>query len=82
MRDGALVSAPITYYDDIVLGGISRWWQPGTRVVGEMLSTVFEREDWIGDAFLWGRVRALARAGTLKIDGDPHDMRGAKVRRT
>jgi len=79
----ALVSAPITHFDDAVFSCAGSDWQKGARLVGATMMKLIDHPPYQcpSDIVLWGRVRALDEAGVLEISGDPSEMRGALVRR-
>ena len=80
--DGSeLTSAPITFFDSLVLSHATTNWLKTSKVVTESLI-----ESWEGDrrptnhVVLEARVRALARAGALEWRGDLLNMHQCEVR--
>jgi hypothetical protein len=65
-RDLALISVPISFYDDLVLSFAADWTSTGL-VVGKTLCDVWDRGAAnVGDGFLFSRLRALLEAGVLE----------------
>jgi hypothetical protein len=65
-----LVSAPISFFDSLLMSYVTDKWQKVSRVVGPAL--VSPMDDWIvqtGDMFLAARINALAKSGHLDIRG-------------
>ncbi|MGJ5179931.1 DUF3658 domain-containing protein [Bradyrhizobium oligotrophicum] len=78
LRDGALVSAPMTYFDPVLLSCATAEWTKTARIIGEALCESWTEGMQIGDIELFARVRALVAAGRLQCRGDLLDMhRGA-----
>jgi hypothetical protein len=77
-----LVSAPISYFDEVLMSLLADDWQKVNRIIGDALA--FEIDDGIlqtGDVFLAARLNAMAKDGTLEIrGGSAHDMRSCEVR--
>jgi hypothetical protein len=77
-----LVSAPISFFDELLTSFVTDRWQKVARVVGHAMAS--QMDDWIvqsGDIFLSARLDALARGGRLEIrGGSAHDMRVSEVR--
>jgi hypothetical protein len=76
-----LVSAPISYFDPLLLSCATGRWQKAARVVGEAL--VKELADALlqsGDLLLFARVRALVETGFLETRGDLFEIRRFEVR--
>src|ERR1700737_529572 len=70
IEGGKLVSAPISYFDSMLMSCVTDNWQKVARVVGEAL--VARMDDCIiqpGDIFLIGRINALVESGRLEIQG-------------
>lgn len=80
--EGSLVSAPITYFDPLILACADTDWMAMARLIGEALC-----ESWnddlhqTSDLFLHARACDLAEAGALEWRGDLSSMRACKVRR-
>lgn len=79
-----LVSAPITYFDDVVRSCATDQWRHGHQVVGEAMMKAWDGPAGYrpSDFVIWGRVRSLGKAGVLEIEGDRSDMRETRVRRS
>jgi Protein of unknown function/Domain of unknown function (DUF1835) len=78
LEAGELTSAPISYFDALLLSCAARDWQKAAMVVGKALV----RDDCLvqtGDLVLAARVRALADAGSLEAQGDLHYLRHSEV---
>lgn len=76
-----LVSAPISFFDPLVLACATTRWQKAARIVGEAL--VNDMEDSLlqtGDLVLAARVRALVDTGHLEAQGDLFDIQRSEVR--
>ena len=78
-----LVSAPIDHFDPWLLRHVTNEWQKGARVVGGAMGELFTSEPCphVSDIWLWSRVCTLVEQEALEIEGDPSEMRGARVRR-
>jgi hypothetical protein len=77
-----LVSAPVSYFDDVLMSLLTDDWQKAVRIIGDALA--FEIDDGIlqtGDAFLSYRLDAMAKDGRLEIrGGSARDMHVSQVR--
>jgi hypothetical protein len=77
-----LVSAPISFFDSLLLSYARTDWLKVARIVGEAL--VYQMEDHIwqaSDVFLAARVNALVEAGRLELRGrSAFAMRFSEVR--
>jgi Protein of unknown function len=65
-----LISAPISFFDSVLLSRVTNAWRKVARVVGEALA--FQMDDCIfqtGDIFLAARVNALVESGRVEIRG-------------
>jgi hypothetical protein len=81
IRDRALVSAPITFFDPIVLRCASQHWSKYMRLVGKALAETFdEHAIQTDDLVLAARVRALVANKQLQLRGNPDDWQGSEVR--
>ena len=80
-RYGALVSAPITQFDALLLAQTTTAWQPGPDIIGIVLAA-FQAGgvDQVGDAFLFHRIRELAASGALEARGNIGILRQVEVR--
>jgi uncharacterized protein DUF3658/uncharacterized protein DUF1835 len=77
-----LVSAPISFFDSLLMSCVTDNWRKVARVVGQAL--VLPMDDCIigpGDLFLMARVNALVESGRLEIRGKPASgMHASEVR--
>lgn len=81
IEHGKLASAPIDYFDPLILAGTSQTWQKMAMIVGRALSQFWSDEIYqTGDLFLSARVRALVEAGQLEWHGDLTKMRECELR--
>jgi hypothetical protein len=65
-----LVSAPMSFFDPVLMSYVADKWQQVSRVVGPAMAS--QMDDWViqtGDMFLAARVNALAESGRLEIRG-------------
>jgi hypothetical protein len=76
-----LASAPISYFDSLLLSFATREWQKTALVVGKSLASFWDNSLLqTGDLVLAARVRALSTAGPLEARGDLFDLRHSEVR--
>jgi hypothetical protein len=76
-----LVSAPISFFDPLLLSHATTNWQKQALVVGKVLTTFLDNSVFqTGDLVLVARLRALARAGLLESRGDLNDIQRSEVR--
>jgi hypothetical protein len=82
IRDGRLASAPLTFFDDLILGIASHEWQPMALIVGAAMCDSVDQEGLyqVGDFLLASRARTLAKSGALEWRGDLSVMRGCEIR--
>jgi hypothetical protein len=77
-----LVSAPISFFDEMLTSLVTEHWQKAARIIGTAMAD--EMEDGIiqsDDTFLAARLDALARDGRLEIrGGSARDMHVSEVR--
>jgi hypothetical protein len=75
-----LVSAPITFFDSLLLSAATSQWQNAARVVGAALSK--SRDDTVqtGDLVLVARMHALVELGLLEARGDLSNVQQSDVR--
>jgi hypothetical protein len=77
-----LVSAPISFFDEMLTSLVTEHWQKVARIIGTAMAD--EMEDGIiqsDDTFLAARLDVLARDGRLEIrGGSAHDMHVSEVR--
>jgi hypothetical protein len=65
-----LVSAPISFFDSVLMSYATVDWQKVAKIVGSAM--VRQMDDWLvqtGDMFLAARINALAESGCLEIRG-------------
>jgi hypothetical protein len=77
-----LVSAPISFFDSLLMSYVTADWQRVARVVGQALAV--DMDDWIiqaCDLVLAARVNALVESGRLEVRGNSAlEMRYSEVR--
>lgn len=82
LADDTLVSAPISFFDALVMSHVTDQWRKVARVVGHALYS--QMDDCIfqtGDLFLASRINALVEAGRLELQGrSALEMRYSEVR--
>jgi len=82
IEDGNLRSAPINFFDSLLMSHATDDWQKVVRIVGEGLAA--EWDDGVfqtGDLVLAARVSALVDSGQLEYRGQsPLNMRNSEVR--
>ena len=82
LEGGDLVSAPISFFDSLLMSHASDEWQKVARIVGQALAA--EWDDGVfqtGDLVLAARVNALVESGRLECRGkSPLEMRFSEVR--
>ena len=83
VRHGRLVSAPLTHYDDLIVGMAGPDWEVAARLVGRVLATweASPQGEGTGDDALFGRILALGETGALELAGPGPGMRDIQVRR-
>lgn len=85
VRDGRLVSAPLTHFDAALIAQAAPDWEVVARLIGRTMHHLSFDRDPPGqspsDLVLFGRVRALGEAGTLALTGAGPGMRDYEVRR-
>ena len=77
VADQDLVSAPISFFDELLLSCTGTEWQKTACVIGEAIA---KYEASVGDLVLLGRIRALVAAGSLEARGDLSAMRSSELR--
>lgn len=76
-----LVSAPISYFDPLVLSCAKSAWQKTARVVAEAMGKDFDSSFvQTGDLLLIARIRILVTTGLLEARGDLSDIHRSEVR--
>jgi hypothetical protein len=82
LEGGNLVSAPISFFDSLLMSHATDDWRKVARIVGEALAA--EWDDGIfqtGDLVLAARVNALVESGRLECRGkNPLEMQFSEVR--
>ena len=75
-----LVSAPITFFDSLLISQVTGEWRKTWHVLGQAL--VGDRDDIIGpdNTFLKGRIKALVRSGRLELQGELDDVPNSRLR--
>lgn len=70
VRDGDLVPALLTAFDEVLMAATSRYWTRPALVVGKVLGEETRRgEHNAGPGLLEARVQALVKAGRLQAEG-------------
>lgn len=86
VKDGRLVSAPLTHYDDLLVEQASQEWEIAPRLIGRIFDKMFSLEALAGegtsDAVLFGRMLALGGTGALEVRGRGPGMLNHQVRRS
>lgn len=81
LSGSALVSAPLTVFDDLLLSNVQKDWKKMALVVGTTLATFYDDGVFqTCDLVLASRLRALARSGTIEWRGDLDQIVGCEVR--
>jgi len=76
-----LVSAPITYFDDLLLSWTTHQWRKMFRIFLETYCGFKEQGlHQAGDLLIHARLRALVSRGALDVVGDPSRMEYCEVR--
>jgi hypothetical protein len=75
-----LVSAPIDYFDPLLMEWVTPEWRKVARVIGDTLGRNLEPYYQVGDLVLRWRVAVLIENGKLLADGDPRDVQSCLVR--
>jgi hypothetical protein len=85
VRDGRLVSAPLTHFDAVLVGQAEEEWEVFARLIGRAIRhltfDVDPPDQGVGDVVLFGRVRALGDMGALEVRGAGPGIRDHEVRR-
>jgi len=76
-----LASAPVTYFDNVLLEQAGPDWRKVAHVIGHAMAATFEPYYQVGDMALHQRIVALVEAGELEAEGDPYDVRTCRIRR-
>ena len=85
VKDGRLVSVPLTHYDSLLVEQASPVWEVAARLIGRAIDALGSetalRGQANGDAVLFGRMLALGDTGALEVIGLGPGMRDYRVRR-
>ena len=85
LREGRLVSAPLTCFDGFLEQYASTEWQKAARLIGETMGRMqlelVPQGQSPSDMVLFGRMIALGEAGVLDVEGNGPHMRDYRVRR-
>ncbi len=83
VRDGRLVSAPLTHHDALLLGQARGKWEVAARLVGRAIGTFWDAPsgETASHVVLFGRLLALGEAGLLEVSGPGPDLRDYQVRK-
>jgi hypothetical protein len=85
VRDGRLVSAPLTHYDAVLVEQASQDWEIGARLIGRVITKLgFENAPHgqaTSDDVIFGRMITLGERGALDVLGSGPDIRDYQVRR-
>jgi hypothetical protein len=64
LKEGKLVSAPISYFDPLLLSCVTTEWRKAMRLVGDALGSLLDENCFqTTDIILCARIRALVQAG-------------------
>ena len=85
VRDGTLVSAPLTHFDDVLTGFATGEWELLIKLVARVIGHLDDGSDQPGQGcsyeLLFARILALGQSGVLEVSGPGPGMRDFKVRR-
>ncbi len=83
VRDGLLVPAPLTAFDEVLMAATSRYWTRLALIVAKVLGEETKRGDYnAGLGLLEARVQALVDGGRLQAEGEVRlDGCGCQIRR-
>jgi hypothetical protein len=81
LKNKEFESAPISFFDPLLLKGCTKDWKKAARVIGEALARFYD-DDLLqtGDLFLAARLHALVEAGSLESKGDLDHIQSSQVR--
>jgi Protein of unknown function/Domain of unknown function (DUF1835) len=81
LNDGELTSAPLSFFDPLLLACARSEWRKTALIVGEALYESWEGSVFqVGDLILSARARTLAEAGHLEFRGDLSDIHNSELR--
>ena len=85
VRDGTLVSAPVTHFDGLLTGYATGEWELLIKLVARVLAHLDAGADQPGQGcsyeLLFARILALGASGVLEVAGPGPGMRDYRVRR-
>lgn len=76
-KDGMLIGVDEGYYDDEILGHLSKEFKKATRIVGETLGST---DQFVSDSYIDYRVRELITGGKIDFRGELKTMRDYEVK--
>lgn len=86
VKNGRLVSAPLTHYDALLVEQASQDWEIAARLIGRMVDKLFSSDTLAGEAtsdvVLFGCMLALVETGALEIKGRGPEMCDCQVRKS
>lgn len=80
VTETGLVSAPIDYFDPLLLAQATPEWQKVALIVGKTMGYNSEPYFQVYDLMLRARIVALVDEGRLLADGDPWEMHSCRIR--
>jgi len=81
LNGSKLESAPVAYFDDLLLSFAAKDWHKAARIVGETMSKFWSDSlEPVGDIVLAARLRALVQVGKLESQGNLQHIRFSEVR--
>lgn len=76
-----LVSAPMSFFDSLLISFATNNWQRVARIVGQSLGSGMDDSLPVDDLLLRARISAMVESGRLKIRGrSAHDIFDSEVR--
>ncbi len=80
LGENGLVSAPLEFFDPLILSHVESDWRKMALIVGHVLGGWTEEYRQSGDLLVASRIRVLAEDGRLEWRGDLADMHHCEVR--
>ena len=81
LDDSGMVSATLTYFDDLLVSCTIERWRKAARVLSDALASFIDGPFYqVGEFVLLRRLRALVAAGRLESQGDLAQPRFSEVR--
>jgi hypothetical protein len=77
VSEGTLVSKPITYFDDVIMGAATTEWR---KTIGVIYDALKDCTHQLNEYVMLSRVVALVESGALQAEGDPRLMHGSRIR--